>query len=331
MVPNSTEYGFGGHLSSEFPSQIIVDVTEFCNLACEHCPQKEFSKSGAFGARHLDFTVHKKLVDEVASDGRGYCRYLRYAAQGEPLLHPNFVEMMEYASKYAQTSINVTTNGVLLTEKKAKMLLNAGVNVFDISIDANTPEVYAAVRKKGDLNITKPNVLRLIDLIKKNNYKAKVVVSFVEQPLNSHESNSFERFWRQAGADYVVVRRLHSCAGIKKEVAAEMRKMKSQHRRPCLYPWERLVLSPTGQIGFCPADWRYKAKIAHLKNTTIKEIWQGEFMRTLRQAHLDNDYSNHSFCGQCPDWSVIKWPHEGRAYSDMMAEFARPNVFDVKG
>lgn len=324
------KYGFQEHLSPDFPSQIIIDVTEFCNLACIHCPQAEFSKSEAFGGRHLDPELHRKLIDEVARDGKGICKYLRYTGQGETLLHPNFIEMIEYAAKHSGVPINITTNGMLLTEKKAKVLLEAGVDVFDISIDANTPETYAIVRKKGDLNITRPNVLKLIELIKKGHYKTKVVVSFVEQPLNQHESSGFEKFWKDAGADYIVIRRLHSCAGSKEKVAAKMKDVIKGERRPCVYPWERVVLSPTGQVGFCPADWKYQAKIAYFKDKTIKEIWQGEFMQRLRNAHLNNDFSGHAFCGNCPDWSAVRWPNEGRAYSNMMQELVPSDLIETE-
>ncbi|MDT8318769.1 MAG: radical SAM protein [bacterium] len=329
MNMNSEQtYGFQSHLSPDFPSQIIVDVTEFCNLACIHCPQEAFSKSEAFGGRHLDPMLHKKLIDEVAADGKGICKYLRYTGQGETLLHPQFMEMIEYAGKHADVPINITTNGMLLKEAKAKRLLAAGVDVFDISIDANTPETYARVRKNGDLNITRPNVLRLLDLIKKGRYDTRVVVSFVEQPLNADESDDFKIFWEDAGVDYVIIRRLHSCAGSKEKLADKMRDESSVKRRPCLYPWERLVLSPTGQIGFCPADWKYQAKIAYFKDVTIKDVWKSKEMQDLRSAHLQNDYSSHDFCGQCPDWAATRWPYEGRAYSNMMQEFIPADLID---
>ena len=30
-------FGFAGRLRHEFPSQILMDITEVCNLACTHC------------------------------------------------------------------------------------------------------------------------------------------------------------------------------------------------------------------------------------------------------------------------------------------------------
>lgn len=319
------KYGFQKHLSPEFPSQIIVDVTQYCNLACIHCPHSEFVKSKVFTGAHLDVGLHKKLIDEVATDGLGICQYLRYTANGEPLLHPKIEEILEYACKNSKTKINVTTNGILLIESKAKKLLDIGVDIFDISIDAFTNETYSKIRVNGDLNKTRSNVLGFINLIKKYKYKTKVVVSFVEQPLNTHEALDFEKFWKKNGVHYVVIRRLHSAGGAKEEIKSKMNKVfRKIPRKPCVYPWERLVLTPSGTIGFCPADWKHESQIADFKNHTIKEIWKGDYMQKLREAHLKNDFSGFDFCEQCPDWVYTRWPGEGRAYMDMMKELV-PN------
>lgn len=315
------KYGFQKHLSSRFPSQIIVDSTQFCNLACIHCPHPSFIKTDAYSGSHLDIELHKKLIDEVATDGLGICQYIRYTANGETLIHPKFDEMIEYAGKYSKTRINVTTNGVLLTDKKSKKLLDAGVNVFDISLDAYSDETYSKVRVKGDLSKVRPNVLNLIKLIKEGSYDAKLVVSFVEQPLNMHETKQFEEFWKNAGADFVVIRRLHSAGGAKDGIKSKMEEgLKNVERKPCLYPWERLTITPEGDLSYCPTDWMNKSHFIHFSKTTIKEAWQGKFMNSLREAHLSNNYNGFDFCKQCPDWIHTRWPEEGRGYSDMMQE-----------
>jgi MoaA/NifB/PqqE/SkfB family radical SAM enzyme len=263
--------------------------------------------------------LHKKLIQEVATDGYGICQYLRYTANGETLMHPKFMEMIEYAGKYSKTKINVTTNGVLLRERKAKQLLEAGVNVFDISLDAYSDETYAKVRVKGDLSKVRANVIGLIKLIKEGGYDTKLVVSFVEQPLNSHETELFEKFWNDAGADFVVIRRLHSAAGAKDNIKSKINDAnKEVARKPCLYPWERLVLTPDGDLSFCPAAWTGQSHFVKFVNTTIKEAWQGEFMTSLREAHLTNNYEGFDFCKQCPDWAQTRWPEEGAAYSNLM-------------
>lgn len=316
------KYGFQVHLSPEFPSQLIIDVTENCNLACTHCPHRIFVKSRHFSGRNLDPQLNTKLVAEVREDGKGHCQYLRYTGAGETLLHPHLIDMVNYASRNSGVPINITTNGTLLNEEKAAALLDAHVAVFDISIDAHTERTYRLIRKNADLRLTIANVLKLIELNRSGNYHSKVVVSFVEQPLNKKEKSSFQKFWHESGADYIVIRTLHSAGGAVKKVAINMKSTMRQKRKPCLYPWERLVLNPLGQIGFCPAEWNYQASFIDFRNTTIKEIWKSDFMYRLREAHLNNDFSGHSFCEQCPDWAITRWPNEGRCYSNMMREIA---------
>ncbi len=314
-------YGFGGRLKAEFPSQVIIDLTEICNLACTHCPHPVFKKSGYYSGTSLDPALNLKIVNEVRDHGQGVTQYIRYTGEGEPLVHPGGYEMVEYAARHSGVFVTLTTNGTIMDEKRTLKLLSTGVHMIDISIDAFAPETYAKIRVNGNLNITRRNVLNLIGWVKETKSKTKVVVSFIEQPQNHGEAASFESFWKDQGADSVVIRRLHSAAGAVTDVADKMRlEQKSEVRRPCVYPWERVVLNPRGFLAFCPADWTHGSTIADYKSTTLKETWQGEFYKKLREAHLSNNFQGHGFCGQCPDWKQTRWPDEGRAYADLIEE-----------
>jgi len=318
----TARYGFYGRLKSEFPSQVIVDITELCNLACIHCPHPMFKKSKYYGGRSLGPDLSAKMADEVRQHGQNITQYIRYCAEGEPLIHPHVYEMLEYAVRNSGVTVTLTTNGTLMNEKRSEHLLATGVDVIDISIDAFTPETYTKIRVNGDLNVTRANVLRLLHMVKQPSVHTKVVVSYVEQPENVHETRDFEAFWKDNGADYVVVRRLHSAAGAVTAIADMMRKANAEEvRRPCLYPWERIVLNPRGYLCFCPADWTHGSTIVDYRTTTIYETWQGQFYQELREAHLSNDFTHHKFCGQCPDWRATRWPVEGRSYADMVEEF----------
>ena len=316
------DYGFYGRLTSAFPSQIIVDVTEVCNLACIHCPHPTFKQSKHYAARYLEPELNDKMVDEVQRHGKGVTQYIRYTSEGEPLIHPKGYDMIEHAVRHSGVYVTLTTNGTIMNEKRTRKLLDAGVHLIDISIDAFTPETYAKVRVNGNLEVTQGNVLRLLQWVRDSGRRTKVIVSYVEQPENLHETADFERYWRDQGADYVVVRHLHSAAGGVPEVAQKMwAALAGEKRRPCLYPWERIVLNPRGHLAFCPADWTHGSTVVDYRSTTIRDAWQGDFYRALREAHLKNDYSCHGFCGQCPDWKTTNWPGKGRSYADMVQEF----------
>lgn len=318
---NVDNYGFGLRLKEDFPSQVIIDITEVCNLGCIHCPHPEFKKSPFYDSRHLDPELNAKLVDEVKEKGQGLTQYIRYSSEGEPLVHPRGYEMIEYAVKNSGVFVTLTTNGTIMNERRTRRLLDSGVHMIDISIDALNEETYSKVRINGDLKITRGNVTNLLTWVRQSGSPTKVVVSFIEQPQNKHETEAFCKYWNEQGADSVVVRRLHSAAGAVVNIAKIMRaEQRTGVRRPCVYPWERIVLTPRGYLAFCPADWTQGSSIIDFRHTSVADIWKSEFYRKLRMAHEVNDYTNHSFCGQCPDWKQTRWPGQGDSYADLIKE-----------
>lgn len=322
--PAAIKYGFYDRLKAEFPSQIIVDVTEICNLACTHCPHPEFRRSEYYSGAYLPEELNTKVIDEVAVAGRGHTQYVRYTSEGEPLIHPKAFSMLRYAKERSGTTVTLTTNGTLLRPKQIEQLLETGIDLVDISIDAFLGETYKNIRVGGDLAVTRAHVLDLIRRRSAAGSKMKIVVSYIEQPNNAAETLDFQKFWKAHGADYVVIRQLHSAAGAKTEVKETMLRGRSAiPRRPCVYPWERALLQPSGFIFFCPADWNRGSSVVDYRTTTLQELWRGEFYRKLRQAHLDNDFKDHAFCGQCPDWMLTGWPGRSRGYADMVQDFQR--------
>jgi pyruvate-formate lyase-activating enzyme len=319
----TSAYDFGGRLSAAFPSQIWMDITEVCNLACIHCSHPEFKRSPRYAGRSLDPELNAKMVDEVRQHGRGLTEYIRYSSNGEPLVHPHAYSMIDEAVRRSGVFVTLTTNGTIMDERRTTRLLESGVHMIDISIDAFRPETYARVRRNGKLHVTRGNVLRLIRWVRESGSATKVVVSFVEQPENAAEAHDFETFWTDAGAHSVVIRRLHSCSGSLIDIAQLRRSPEAtDNRRPCLYPWERIGVTAGGTLAFCPSDWVQGSTVADYRTTTIKDAWAGAFYRRLRRAHVSNDYGEHAFCGQCPDWKGTRWPGEGRSYADLVGEFA---------
>lgn len=317
-----TKYDFQGRLKAEFPAQIIVDATEVCNLGCIHCPHTEFKRSEHYAGRYLDLDLHHKMVDEVRDYGQGRTQYIRYTSNGEPLVHPHIYDMLDYAVRQAKVFITLTTNGTIMNESRIEKLLASGLHMVDISIDAFLPETYAAIRRGGNLEVTRANVLKLFKIRERIGAATRIVVSFIEQPRNSGEIDDFEHYWKQQGADFVVIRRLHSAAGGVTRIATAMRDgQQSAARKPCLYPWERVLLNPKGELAFCPQDWMHGSVLADYRTATINEVWQGEAYRQLRTAHLTNEFKVFPFCAQCPDWAQTRWPGEGKSYADMIEVF----------
>ena len=74
------EYKFNGRLKEEFPSQVMVDITEVCNLACIHCTHPHFKESDVYAKAMLDPELNSKMVNEVAKFGKEKTVYIRYTS-----------------------------------------------------------------------------------------------------------------------------------------------------------------------------------------------------------------------------------------------------------
>ena len=316
-------YGFRGRLDSTFPSQVMVDLTEVCNLKCTHCSHPEFKKSKFYNARILHKSLNKKMVDEVRKEKTVKTQYIRYTSNGEPMLHPDFLQIMLYAIQFSEVKVTLTSNGTIYKENIGQ-LFKDGLHLLDISLDANSDQTYKLVRG-GNFNKVKTNILKFVKLRNKLNSKTKIIVSFIEQESNKHEVESFKKYWNTI-VDEVIIRRLHSNAGddtqnLKKFYANSNQENK---RRPCLYPWERIVLNARGMLSFCPTDWYGKSEICDYKYTSIKETWSNVFYKNLRNVHLKNDYSSCTFCNKCPDWKFTRWPFQaGKSYADLVSKMSK--------
>ena len=107
------------------PLSCGVYLTNKCNLTCEMCnifrhPDQSF----------LDADVYRRLVEGL---GRIGCFYLSFAG-GEPLLDPTLADRIALA-KRAIPYVHVVTNGLSLTERRVRELVEAGLDELSVSID----------------------------------------------------------------------------------------------------------------------------------------------------------------------------------------------------
>jgi len=317
------KYGFYGRLKKDFPSQIIVDITERCNYACIHCRHKQFSKSHYYRGLNMEKEINTKLVQEIKRYGKNITQYIRYSSNGEPLLHPLAYDFISEAIRESGVPVTLTSNGSCINHERMRTLFDEGLYLIDISIDAYFPDTYKKIRVGGELIKVVENVKKMINYKNNNHLKTQIIVSYIEQPLNFNETQNFKDFWNEQGIDYIVIRSLHSNAGSLKDIATTLWSLSESKRKPCIYPWERVCLKPDGTLHFCPASWVKDDYIADFHNTSIKEVWSGEIYNSLRNAHLYSDFNKFLICEQCPDWINTKWDHEGRSYATMVGEFIK--------
>jgi MoaA/NifB/PqqE/SkfB family radical SAM enzyme len=125
----------GKRLFDRKPLQCSLYVTDRCNLDCAYCTEYDNSRP------HPSIDDLKKWVRKIRELGT-----MRIAlVGGEPLTHPDIVELVRYCRELGFAT-SLTTNGFLLTRKLVVDLEQAGLQVMQISVDRMTP---SAITRKS--------------------------------------------------------------------------------------------------------------------------------------------------------------------------------------
>lgn len=118
----------GKRLFDRKPLQCSLYVTDRCNLDCAYCTEYDNSRP------HPSLDDLRKWIRKIRELGTMRITLVG----GEPLVHPNIVEIVRYCRELGFAT-SLTTNGFLLTRKLVADLEAAGLQVMQISVDRMTP------------------------------------------------------------------------------------------------------------------------------------------------------------------------------------------------
>jgi hypothetical protein len=143
------------------PSRLYIECTAACNISCfQACCAPETGITRTRQAGMLDWDVFTRAVDEA---GPSLVR-IDFFNYGEAFLHKRAVEMCEYIkTKFPHIYLYTSTNGLALTEEKARRLAHSGIDEVTFSIDGASQETYARYRQRGRFDVALANLRALAD------------------------------------------------------------------------------------------------------------------------------------------------------------------------
>lgn len=126
------------------PFSISIEPTTACNLACPECPsgKKEFSRNTG----KISLEMNQKILNSIGKQ----LFYVNYYFQGEPFLHPNFLDLIKQAKKH-NIYTSTSTNAHFISKKSAEEIVTSGLDRLLISIDGVTQTTYEGYRIHGKL------------------------------------------------------------------------------------------------------------------------------------------------------------------------------------
>ena len=293
------------------PVSISIEPTTACNLGCPECPSglKSFTRpTGKLGQ-----DLFTKIIDEVG----GRLFYLIFYFQGEPYLHPQFLDMVAYASSrgiYTATS----TNAHFLDEKNAKETVQSGLDRMIISIDGSTQETYEAYRRTGDLQKVLDGTRRVIKWRKKLKSRTPAVLwQFLVVKPNEHQISDIRGLAREYGVDKVAFKTAQIYDYEQgNDLIPTINKysrytnndgtfsLKNKLIDHCWKMWHSCVITWDGKVVPCCFDKDAEHPMGNAKESSLVDVWNSTDYHNFRET-LMGSRSSIEMCQNCTEGTKI--------------------------
>jgi MoaA/NifB/PqqE/SkfB family radical SAM enzyme len=188
-------------------AKVYIEPTNRCNLQCVTCIRNSWGEPLGEMAPATFARIIEGLRDFPSPPD------FLFGGLGEPLSHPDIVEMVRQA-KALGSSVELITNGMLLEKSLSMQLIDAGLDTLWVSLDGATPECYGDLR----LGALLPEVLANIRAFRNccwtapspistsaYQIKPEIGIVFVAMKRNIHELPQLLNLATELGATRVLV------------------------------------------------------------------------------------------------------------------------------
>ncbi len=183
----------------EFPKGIQIEVTNKCNFRCVYCLRNFWN----IRIQDMPSALFKKLsksFDEME-------KVVLYGL-GEPLTHPDFMEMARLARDRMKKDgeISFSTNGSLLSARVAeKLLKDIGVNMISFSFDTIETSALERLRVGAESHIILENLKEVSRLKNFSRFPFTLSIEVVLTKDILHYLPKLVEFAAQNGVDSILV------------------------------------------------------------------------------------------------------------------------------
>ncbi len=281
-------------LSKGFPKVIQIETSSYCNLVCLGCPQKDITRKKGF----MQPDLFKKIVDELSNyDVRVWLHYM-----GEPLMHPQIFELIDYASNKLPYC-GMSTNGILLSLENAEKILASNLFRFEISIDSLDPETFRRLRPGGNPENIIKNAHEFFRMKYTGNQERPITCINVRRLTGTqHELKEFAEYWKKIliPPDFVLSFPFEKWGGHESDEHATY--TVPEERVPCLKLWNKVNILSDGRVATCDAMFDGQVTMGDMNTSSLREIWDSSDYYDRRQMHLDGKTEEMKICNVCDSW-----------------------------
>lgn len=285
------------------PLVIMLEPTNRCTFKCAFCPTGDLGLLAKTPKRPLgdmSLKLFKKIIDDLADFAPSIIKRVQLFKDGESLLHPDIIEMIEYTkkSKFIK-EVDITTNASLVDDEMASKLVDTKIDTIRVSFEGSIDnEMYKKLTKTDyTYDQIKENFYKLYYAKKKKNLikpflEAKVIDTGFSQEKIDKFYKDFEGVADEITVDPLVDRKKLTGKIIKGQKDLLVNKV-------CSVPFYNLTINHDGTVSVCCVDWNYTTIVGNLNESSVFDVWHGDEMYEFRKMHVEKEASKHNLCNKC--------------------------------
>lgn len=291
-----------------YPISFSLEPTNRCNLGCPECPTGAKTMKRASGFIRWD--VFQASVDTMSKRAI----YMTLYFQGEPFMHPQIFDMIKHAQQ-KKLYVATSTNAHYLDEKRARKVVESGLDKLIISLDGVDQKTYEAYRKGGDLDKVLEGIRNIVSA--KDEMKSKkpfVELQFLVLGTNEHQIKEIQALARQLKVDKLALKTAqvydfengnplipkNEKYSRYRKLANDKYEIKLKMRDRCYRMWTGCVITFNGDVVPCCFDKDAEYNMGNIKETEIEKLWKSEKYQSFRRQLL-KDRASIEMCRNCTE------------------------------
>lgn len=279
--------------NTDFPPEIWIENTNICNARCVMCPRDKHTRPLGF----MDFSLFERLIKEIAKF-RDVVKRVHMHNYGEPLLDRELPRRIKLAKDYGIRHVYFVTNASLLTPEMSREIIRAGLDEFKISFYGTNKKTYNETMKGLDFDSSVQNVNDFIKIRRElNSVKPKVVIQYLPQEANKSRTDDFFNIFRtvidEGNGDCLNIYSLHNFGDGREYYKPD------KISGICNYPWRTMIILNDGRVVICCFDYNGVQVVGDVNKNDIKEIWNNEKYKQVRDDFKELRYDKYSICMKC--------------------------------
>lgn len=172
------------------PKNVILETAAVCNLRCKGCMINEQDRRGMKGG-FMDPDLFKSIIDRI-----DFPTVVIPWCTGEPLMHPQYAELVKYVSAKGHRQY-ITTNGHFWNEELFQHITDPDSTCYQIifSLDGTNPRTARAARPGTDFDKVMDTIHRFRVLELRKGSSIDVAVKLCQRGQDWSEVEGFIQRW----------------------------------------------------------------------------------------------------------------------------------------